>query len=96
MLTAIEGVAGLVRNDHGRHRQLRGLLQGLASSMLPFKGARRAHERLEGALRLVEVRGLEDDHQDSYYEEVPQGKVDPAVAAKGLGEAGRVKVAETL
>ena len=96
LLAAIEGVAGLARNDQGRHRQLRGLLLGLATSMLPFEGARRAHERLEGALRLMEAKGLEDDHQDSYYEEVPQGKVDPAVAAKGLGEAGRVKVAETL
>ena len=43
----------------------------------------------------MEARGLDDNDQDSYYEDIER-KVDPGVAAKGLGEAGKVHIAQTL
>ena len=90
-------VAGLAQSQ-GRQRPLEGLLRGLTGSILAFRGAASALARLEGALKIVAARGPDDDDQDSYYEDAERGggRVDPGVAAKGLGEAGKVHIAQTL
>lgn len=83
-------------SDPGRGGQLRRLLEGLAGSLLAFRGCAGALERLAEALDLVASKGLDGEDQDSYYEPQSQARVDEATAAKGLGEAGGVDVAASL
>ena len=50
-----------------------------------------------GCLSELAEKGVDQEDEESYYsEEEDHGEVDPAVAARGLGQVGNVPIAETL
>ena len=50
-----------------------------------------------GCLTELAEKGIDPEDEESYYsDEEDHGKVDPTVAARGLGQAGHVPIAESL
>jgi len=91
-----ERLSGLAEVPRQRKKCVRQAAMALGTSMVSFSGAESGLAAVAATLHAVADKGLQDDEEDGYYSTEEEDEVDEEVAAKGLGEAGSVHLADSI